>query len=31
LTFDLEVIDVRDASAEEVAHGHAHGDGGHHH
>lgn len=31
LTFDLEVKDVRDASAEEVAHGHAHGDGGHHH
>ena len=31
LTFDLEVKDVRDATAEEVAHGHAHGDGGHHH
>ncbi|MCL1074862.1 FKBP-type peptidyl-prolyl cis-trans isomerase [Shewanella dokdonensis] len=31
LTFDLEVKDVRDASAEEVAHSHAHGDGGHHH
>ncbi|MFT5788731.1 MAG: FKBP-type peptidyl-prolyl cis-trans isomerase SlyD [Shewanella sp.] len=31
LTFDLEVADVRDATPEEVAHGHAHGKGGHHH
>lgn len=31
LTFDVEVIDVREASAEEVTHGHAHGPGGHHH
>jgi FKBP-type peptidyl-prolyl cis-trans isomerase SlyD len=31
LDFELEVIDVRDASAEELAHGHAHGAGGHHH
>ena len=31
LTFDLVVADVRDASAEEIAHGHAHGIGGHHH
>ncbi|MGB1198575.1 MAG: FKBP-type peptidyl-prolyl cis-trans isomerase [Thalassotalea sp.] len=31
LTFDLDVIDVRDATAEEVEHGHAHGVGGHHH
>ncbi|MBN7819567.1 FKBP-type peptidyl-prolyl cis-trans isomerase [Bowmanella yangjiangensis] len=31
LTFDLEVIDVREATAEEVEHGHAHGEGGHHH
>ncbi|MGS0677187.1 FKBP-type peptidyl-prolyl cis-trans isomerase [Shewanella sp. 30m-9] len=31
LTFDLEVIDVRDATNEEIAHGHAHGKGGHHH
>ncbi len=30
LTFDLEVVDVRDATEEEVAHGHAHGVGGHH-
>jgi FKBP-type peptidyl-prolyl cis-trans isomerase SlyD len=31
LTFEIEVIEVRDATAEEVAHGHAHGAGGHHH
>ena len=31
LHFDVEVIDVRDASAEEVQHGHVHGPGGHHH
>ena len=31
LTFDLDVVDVRAASEEEVAHGHAHGAGGHHH
>lgn len=31
LTFDLQVGDVRDATAEEKAHGHAHGIGGHHH
>jgi FKBP-type peptidyl-prolyl cis-trans isomerase SlyD len=31
LQFDLKVLDVRAASAEEVAHGHAHGDHGHHH
>ena len=31
LTFDVEVADVRDATNEEVAHGHAHGVGGHHH
>jgi FKBP-type peptidyl-prolyl cis-trans isomerase SlyD len=31
LTFDIDVIDVRDASAEELDHGHVHGDGGHHH
>ena len=28
---DLEVVDVREATAEEVEHGHAHGVGGHHH
>lgn len=31
LTFDIEIIDVREASAEELAHGHAHGRGGHQH
>ncbi|MDB2385947.1 peptidylprolyl isomerase [Shewanella sp.] len=31
LTFDLTVADVRDATAEEIAHGHAHGKGGHQH
>jgi len=30
LTFDLELISVRDATAEELAHGHVHGPGGHH-
>lgn len=31
LHFDVEITDVRDASAEEIEHGHAHGAGGHHH
>lgn len=31
LKFDVEVIDVRPATAEELAHGHAHGVGGHQH
>jgi len=31
LTFSLKVLEVRAASAEEVAHGHAHGAHGHHH
>lgn len=31
LSFDIEIVDFRDASEEELAHGHAHGDGGHHH
>ena len=30
LNFDVEVIEVRDATAEEIEHGHAHGAGGHH-
>lgn len=29
--FAGEIISIRDASAEELAHGHAHGEGGHHH
>lgn len=28
LVFDVEVLDVRDAAPEELAHGHAHGPGG---
>lgn len=31
LTFDIDIKDVREATEEEVAHGHAHGVGGHHH
>lgn len=31
LTFEVEIMDIRDASAEELEHGHAHGAGGHHH
>ncbi len=31
LHFDIEIVDVREASPEEVAHGHVHGEGGHHH
>ncbi|KAA9357053.1 MULTISPECIES: FKBP-type peptidyl-prolyl cis-trans isomerase [Larkinella] len=31
LNFDVEIIDVRDATAEEVTHKHVHGPGGHHH
>lgn len=30
LNFDIEVVDVRDATAEEMEHGHAHGAGGAH-
>lgn len=31
LEFDVELIDVRDATVEEMQHGHAHGPEGHHH
>ena len=31
LSFDVEILDVREASAEEISHKHAHGDGGHQH
>ena len=31
LTFDVEVVDIREATEEEIAHRHAHGVGGHHH
>lgn len=31
VTFEVELLEVRDATAEERTHGHAHGAGGHHH
>jgi FKBP-type peptidyl-prolyl cis-trans isomerase SlyD len=31
LGFDIEILDVREATQDEIAHGHAHGAGGHHH
>ena len=31
LQFDVEVTEVREATAEEMKHGHSHGPGGHHH
>jgi FKBP-type peptidyl-prolyl cis-trans isomerase SlyD len=31
LNFDVEVMEVRNATAEEISHGHVHGTGGHHH
>jgi FKBP-type peptidyl-prolyl cis-trans isomerase SlyD len=31
LHFDVEVVGVRDATTEELEHGHVHGAGGHHH
>ncbi len=31
LVFDITVAEVRMATAEELAHGHVHGEGGHHH
>ncbi len=31
LTFSVEVVEIRQASEEEIAHGHVHGPGGHHH
>ncbi|MDP6379548.1 MAG: FKBP-type peptidyl-prolyl cis-trans isomerase [Candidatus Thalassarchaeaceae archaeon] len=31
LKFEVEVVEVRDASEEELAHGHVHGTGGHEH
>ena len=31
LTFAIEITDIRDATEEEISHGHAHGPGGHHH
>lgn len=31
LHFDVEVMEVRNATSEEISHGHVHGPGGHHH
>lgn len=31
LVFEIEIMAVRDATAEEIAHGHVHGEGGHGH
>lgn len=31
LNFSVEVVDVRNATTEELSHGHVHGPGGHHH
>ena len=31
LNFEVEIIEVRAASADEISHGHVHGPGGHHH
>ena len=31
LQFSVEIMKVRDATPEELKHGHAHGEGGHHH
>ena len=31
LSFDVTIVGVRDATADELGHGHVHGPGGHHH
>ena len=31
LTFDMDIFDVREGTADEISHRHAHGAGGHHH
>ncbi|WP_061236299.1 FKBP-type peptidyl-prolyl cis-trans isomerase [Leptospira santarosai] len=31
LVFDVELTGIREATEEEISHGHVHGDGGHHH
>lgn len=31
LSFDVNIVDVREATQDEIAHGHVHGPGGHHH
>jgi len=30
LYYEIEVVEIRDATAEEIDHGHVHGEGGHH-
>jgi len=31
LHFDVEILEIREATEEELSHGHVHGEGGHHH
>ncbi|MFA6455602.1 MAG: peptidylprolyl isomerase [Bacteroidota bacterium] len=31
LNFDVKIVSVREATDDELSHGHVHGDGGHHH
>jgi FKBP-type peptidyl-prolyl cis-trans isomerase SlyD len=31
LNFEVEIMEVRNATPEELSHGHVHGPGGHHH
>ncbi|MCK9410035.1 MAG: peptidylprolyl isomerase [Bacteriovoracaceae bacterium] len=31
LNFDVKIVEVREATEEEISHGHVHGAGGHHH
>ncbi|EMO11306.1 peptidyl-prolyl cis-trans isomerase, FKBP-type family protein [Leptospira borgpetersenii str. Noumea 25] len=31
LIFDVELTGIREATEEEISHGHVHGEGGHHH
>ena len=31
LNFDIEILTVREATPDELSHGHVHGEGGHHH
>ncbi len=31
LHFDVKIVDIRAATKDEIQHGHAHGEGGHHH
>lgn len=31
LHFDVTIVDIREATADEISHGHVHGVGGHHH